>query len=277
MSNRLQERANFWRAEAFQQMEMLHATFIKHVFPRHYHDTYAIGMIERNAYTFYHQGAVHLIQAGEIVVINPGEIHTGEAMDSSGWTYRMFYPSLAWMREIAQEITGHAWDMPHFEGSVIGDPTIAGMIRDLHRMAQNGADTFAQQTASRLAFGTLIERYAVNMPLVRASLSHQDERAIVRRAREYMQANLAQPITLHDLAAVGHVSPYHLAKVFKDATGLPPHKYLTNLRVMRARHMLRSGASISDVAAATGFTDQSHLTRWFKRVTGITPGQYARL
>jgi AraC-like DNA-binding protein len=78
------------------------------------------------------------------------------------------------------------------------------------------------------------------------------------------------------LAAGVELSPYHLIKVFKDATGFPPHTWLVLERICRARHLLATGASPAQVSSAVGFADQAHLTRWFKRVTGVTPGAYRK-
>ena len=62
----------------------------------------------------------------------------------------------------------------------------------------------------------------------------------------------------------------------RRAYGLPPYMYLEQLRIERARVLLRAGTPTSHVAYETGFSDQSHLTRRFKRVVGVPPGQYAR-
>jgi AraC-like DNA-binding protein len=72
------------------------------------------------------------------------------------------------------------------------------------------------------------------------------------------------------------LSPYHVIRIFRKATGLPPYTYFEQLRIERAIDLLRRGVPISDVAVMTGFSDQSHLTRRFKRVVGVPPGKYAR-
>jgi AraC-like DNA-binding protein len=72
------------------------------------------------------------------------------------------------------------------------------------------------------------------------------------------------------------LSPYHLLRVFKDATGFPPHTWLVLERICRARRLLAAGASPAHVSTAVGFADQAHLTRWFKRVTGVTPAVYRK-
>src|SRR5262249_53230076 len=70
--------------------------------------------------------------------------------------------------------------------------------------------------------------------------------------------------------------PNYLVRLFRSTTGLPPHSYLVQLRVMRARQLLGKGAPITVAAFEAGFADQSHLTRAFKRVMGFSPGRFRR-
>jgi AraC-like DNA-binding protein len=70
------------------------------------------------------------------------------------------------------------------------------------------------------------------------------------------------------------LSRYHLLRVFKQSTGLPPHAWRAQRRVHMARRLLSSGMSITDAALESGFADQSHLSHWFKRMVGTTPRQY---
>jgi AraC-like DNA-binding protein len=92
--------------------------------------------------------------------------------------------------------------------------------------------------------------------------------------RHYLEAHYMDNPSLETLAQIAGLSPFHFVRVFRQATGLPPHTYLTQLRINRAKAQLQAGDPIADVAAATGFSDQSHLTRRFKRIVGVTPGQF---
>ena len=82
--------------------------------------------------------------------------------------------------------------------------------------------------------------------------------------------------TLAQLAAVVRLNPYHFARQFKAATGLPPHQYVIARRVERAKQLLQGGAglSLAEVAAHAGFSDQSQFCRHFKRLVGVTPEQF---
>jgi AraC-like DNA-binding protein len=74
------------------------------------------------------------------------------------------------------------------------------------------------------------------------------------------------------MAAVARLSPYHFARQFKAATGLPPHQYVISRRVERAKQLLQAvtDLSLAEVAAHAGFSNQSKFSRHFKRLIGVT-------
>jgi len=100
-------------------------------------------------------------------------------------------------------------------------------------------------------------------------------RAVAEAAR-FIQENYARDVSLSDIAEAVHLSPFHVARLFKQALGVSPHQYLIQVRVHSARSLLSAGSgerSLAEVASAVGFADQSHLTRHFKRLLGVTPKQ----
>ena len=86
----------------------------------------------------------------------------------------------------------------------------------------------------------------------------------------------AEKIGLREVSFEVGLSPYHFLRMFKRTAGLPPHAYLAQVRLNRARALLKQDISTASVAAHTGFFDQSHLSKAFKRAFGTTPGCYAR-
>ena len=93
---------------------------------------------------------------------------------------------------------------------------------------------------------------------------------------EYIMENLEGNPTLEQMAAVVHLSPYHFARQFKAATGLPPRQYVIARRVERAQQLLREedDLGLGEVAFRAGFSDQSHFSSHFKRIVGVTPGEF---
>jgi AraC family transcriptional regulator len=101
--------------------------------------------------------------------------------------------------------------------------------------------------------------------------------AALRRVQLFVEANLARPIHLHDLAARAALSPYHFARAFKTSAGVTPRVFVEHRRIEHAKHLLaESTRPVADIAVETGFGTQSRLTTTFKRQTGFTPAAYRR-
>lgn len=140
--------------------------------------------------------------------------------------------------------------------------------------ADAGSRLFAESLASVLALHLLRNYTALSHQIETERLSSQPR--AVTQALSFIHANYGRDISLTDVAAAAHLSPYHLTRLFKKATGVSPHRYLVRVRVDSARALLSAGAgerSLAEIAAAVGFADQSHLTRHFKRMLGVTPKQ----
>lgn len=99
----------------------------------------------------------------------------------------------------------------------------------------------------------------------------------LRRVVDYIEAHLTENLGLAELAAVVGLSAHHFGAAFKAVTGVPPHRFVVERRVQRARTLLAGQGTIADIAHATGFANQSHLTLNFRQVTGMTPARFRRL
>lgn len=98
-----------------------------------------------------------------------------------------------------------------------------------------------------------------------------------RQAKDMLLADLAGQTPLATIAAACGLSGAHLARAFRQSTGLPPHAWLNKARVERAMVLLRERRkSLSDIALECGFSDQSHFTRVFARRVGLAPGAWRR-
>jgi AraC family transcriptional regulator len=97
--------------------------------------------------------------------------------------------------------------------------------------------------------------------------------AVLARVIEYLETHLADDVSVAELAKVAGLSTGHFSGLFRNATGEPPHRYHTRLRVQRARRLIERGASASAAALQVGFFDQSHLTRHMRRLLATSPGK----
>lgn len=99
--------------------------------------------------------------------------------------------------------------------------------------------------------------------------------AILAGVQNYIEAHLSEPLCLADLARVAGYAEAHFAQAFKRATGRPPHRYVLERRVERAKVLLaRSNYPLVDVAFRCGFQTQSHFTAVFGRSVGVSPRRY---
>ena len=267
----MQEQVKFWREPEFGNLELLHARYITHSFCRHSHDTYAIAIIEQGAEAFACRGETHITPVGDIAIINPGEVHTGQAADDRGWTYRVFYPAPSILQQAALEASGKPQDIPYFPQAVIQDKQLAKQLLRLHLTLENSTWKLEQDSRLLWTLSQLISRHAdTGQPLI----SVGKESVPIKRVRDYLETHFAENISLEKLSTIANLSPFYLLRSFKKQIGLPPHSYLNQVRLNRAKMLLAQGRQISQVAHETGFADQSHLTRQFKRMLGFTPGQY---
>jgi AraC family transcriptional regulator len=91
----------------------------------------------------------------------------------------------------------------------------------------------------------------------------------------YIDSNLHRNVTLSELSGIVQLTPRYFCGAFKQAMGRPPHQYLIEQRVERARTLLEDARlSLTDVALIVGFNSQSHLNDHFRRIVGMTPARY---
>jgi AraC-like DNA-binding protein len=99
----------------------------------------------------------------------------------------------------------------------------------------------------------------------------------MRKACDFIDANLSSTLRISDLASNANLSHAHFTRAFNRSFGESPHAYIVRMRVQRAQTMLlTSVAPLQQIALDCGFSDQSHLSRLFTRLVGETPGAWRR-
>ncbi len=265
------EHIKFWHDATLSNLELLHATYVTHTFAPHTHEGYVIGVIEQGAEQFAYRRRHHVAPADSIVFINPGEMHTGSSATEHGWTYRTLYPSTELLQRAVSDLTGKSRDIPFFAEAVVHDPEMLLEISLTHRALEEHTSALERESRLLWTLSRLILRYADDHPRPRPFAK---EHMGIQRVRSHLEENYAENISLEQLAALAHLSPFHLLRSFRDQVGLPPHAYQIQTRIMHAKHMLRMGLPCVDTAIAVGFADQSHFTKHFKRIVGVSPGRY---
>lgn len=237
-----------------------------HAFGRHTHDQFGIGVILRGAQKSMSGRGIVEAEAGDVITVNPGEVHDGLPLGGNGRSWRMLYfdPTvLAEPFRIMTDSTGAELAHP-----ALRDATTAKYFLSLFRTMTDphgGHSEIEGRENLFLLLARLVERRNRRAGAAKA----------IEQARVRIDDDPAAPLTLGELAAIGGVSQFQLLRGFSKITGLTPHAYLVQRRLQKARKMIAVGATLADAAQASGFADQSHMTRLFVRTYGMSPGVYA--
>lgn len=218
---------------------------------------YAVGRTERGRSESWGRGRVWRNTPGTIHVKEPGDVHRDLNRDGPGTFTAVVLPE-ADIQRVRE--AGKVSAIPHFAP---GDERAAPFHR-LNDAVCAGADRLSLEVALTEAISAFA---LLGAP--------PDLTRPVRRAMEYLRERLAETVTLEQLAAYSGLDKFHLCRAFRAQVGLPPHAYLTHLRVQRAKQLLKDGVRASDLAPQVGLYDQSQLTRHFRRIVGTTPARFA--
>lgn len=120
----------------------------------------------------------------------------------------------------------------------------------------------------------LVDRYSIGKWRPTTRLPSLDSKRL-HRVLNLIEARWAESISLNDLASEACLSPFHFARLFHEATGRSPHRFLVERRIRAAQDMIRAGqTSLVEIALDSGFGSQANFSRVFRKITGASPRQY---
>jgi len=244
-------------------VELYHASILRHRFEPHTHEAYGLGAITDGVGRFRWHGGEHLAPRATLMLMNPDDIHTGQAETEAGWGYRMAYLDVDLLAELSGE---PGW---WFDAAVAHDAHSATEVARL--IAGLWHSDYELDFDSRLLLLVQALRRHARMggPEPRADAAMRFAPVL-----DFMRAHLHETVTLDQLAAVAGLSPFHFLRSFKAQRHATPQQVLMAMRLIQAKRMLSLGEPPAGVAAAVGLTDQAHLNRAFVCRYGITPGRY---
>jgi len=266
-------RCDLWGVAGLPGVVLMRADLTDHEFTPHVHDELVIAVTEQGGAEFDSRGVRDIAEVGTTLAFNPGEPHAGRLGRSNRWRYRAFYFDAQALDRLAADLEMPREALPGFCMNKLNDPGITAALQGLHAATEAEASLLDRQAGLLSAMAELFRRHGSPRPRVRPL---GEERSRMGWVADYLREHYAEAISLEQLAAVAGMSAFHLARSFKKAIGLPPHVFLTQLRLQQAKHLLARGVGLAETAAAVGFYDQSALSRHFKKIYGVTPGQYAR-
>ncbi|MFF5841287.1 AraC family ligand binding domain-containing protein [Streptomyces massasporeus] len=246
-------------------LDLLTAHFDSHVYAPHAHDEFTIGVTVGGSEVIAYRGGHIHSYPGSIVVLEPGEMHTGGPAACDGYAYQALYAEPALLTD------GTLGGLTHFRDPVLHDPELATALRAAHTDISACPDPLEAESRLPWLLTALARRHSTSRA---ASDTVPGADHIARSVRDRLADELLDPPSLAALATDLGLSRYQLLRAFRTTMGVPPYAWLAQHRVARARGLLEAGLRPAEVAGLVGFADQAHLTRWFRRVLGVTPAAY---
>jgi AraC-like DNA-binding protein len=235
-------------------------------FPRHTHDQLGIGIMVSGAHRSWSAIGQVEAEAGDAIMVNPGEMHDGIPAGARPRAWRMLYfdPAMVARLASAEGVDGLEVVRP-----AVRDPVLATRFTQLFAsVTASSSDPLATEERLLVLLMHVLRRHGLRRPPPRGP-SPAIKRTLLR-----LDADPASSVSLAELAESAGTSRFQLIRGFAREVGATPHAYLVQRRVRLARQLLVGGQSIVDAAMNAGFADQSHLTRAFLRQFGVTPGRY---
>ncbi|GLY14209.1 AraC family transcriptional regulator [Kineosporia rhizophila] len=250
-----------WQPGVQGVLEVLHAHFPQHAYPMHAHESWTLMLLDAGIVRYHLGRHEHGVLTSMVTLLPPSVPHDGRAAGPGGFRKRVIYLDET---QFSPGLVDAALRTPSLD-----DPLLHRRVHQLN--VALGRRTEDLEAASRLA----LIRERLEKALSGEAPPTEHRAGLAHDLRDLLDAAVVEGVTLEAAAQTLHSHPTHLVRAFTREFGMPPHQYLTGLRVEKARHLLLAGEPPARAAVLAGFYDQSHLARHFRKLLGTTPGRFA--
>lgn len=241
-------------------------------YKEHFHKTLSIGAILQGEVSYIYNNQTQTLKQNELALINPFINHSCNPINKSPRSYHMLYVDTDYAKELQKEIFKNVENFIPLKPIKIYDKTIFENFINLNRLLIQKNISYIQKEVFLWEFLTKIFTKYCNQKSTHTPISKSDE--IVQKAKFYMEKNIDKNLTIDEIARYVKLSKFYFLKLFKASANTTPHTFLLNLKIHKARNILKNSNSIASIANELGFFDQSHFTKVFKAYTALTPLEY---
>ncbi|GEM_PF-5315492 len=205
--------------------------------------------------------------SGDLLLIDCAEPHEyyTESYARTQWVHFNGNGAREWLREVLRE-----------KGSRVSCPDeVPERLRRILALVKEEEETLKKNETSISAeiYGIMC---AVSSP--ERSEDAGGRRKQIEKAERYMIDNLDRPMSVQEIAEVANLSPSHFTKIFREVTGIAPYDWLLNMRLEKAKDLLRMTAlPVSEVAYRCGFNSDANFISFFRKRTDVTPLKFRNL
>ena len=243
----------------------------------HFHDHFEIMLPLTSPGNIFVNDQVYPLERGTLYLIGESTLH--RTMANGFHSRYILHISRKALTDLSTPQTDFTQLMQvNFRRAVLNSEEMTELIelfQDLDRNKNDG--TFGSDIRQTVALLRLLIRVAPTLNAASAGEAIRNKDFLrVAPILDYIRANLAEPLSLDQIASQFYLSKHYLCRIFKSATGFSVMEYIIYSRVLRARQLLQEGVSVQQAGEMSGFSDNSHFIRTFGHLTGVTPGRYAK-
>lgn len=242
----------------------------------HAHDTYELLITFSQVVHSRVDTKTITVEGNNIIIFNSEQEH-GNAERLSGCRFLSVEMEKDFLSQIARSMFGKA--EVFFKNDVI---VLNNELKNLiHLFMQESKNhqpghQLILESLGNLIVVNLLRQSKSNLPVLLTERNYT-EKENIKRAIDYLREQYNQDFSLHDLAQVANLSPYHFSRVFKHEVGKTPYEFLLDVKLERARDLLKnSRKTITEICYSCGFNNLSHFTMVFKKKMGVSPSHYRR-
>jgi len=263
----MKNQSNFFIDPTMPYVELRYSNSSKN-YKEHIHDTFSIGALKKGKRKFKYLNKEVLIEPHMLAVVNANEVHSCNMIELPIQSeYYVMYLDNAWCLDIQKSLFKNITELRDFPICLLEDETLYLEFISMCEVFFNDEFYLKKEEVLIEFMSNLYTSYfEYNISTIKTN--KLDE--IIT----YMKNNISENITLEELSLKFNINKYHLTRVFKKQQGLNAHAYFLNLKINKAKELLKQGFSIVNTALELGFVDQSHFHRHFSNIVAATPKEY---
>lgn len=239
------------------------------IFDDHWHEHIELHYVLEGVCTIHISGRSRTGRAGDLIVINSNELHSGFCESNRMDALVMIFELDAFSRELANQNY-------IFQNIITSDDEIKALMEHMCEEYENDEPGCRLTIKGMLLqlIGYLVRFYTVEQLSDKESSKRRRNLERLNTVLHYIEKNYSEHITNGQLAEKVHLSEDRFNHLFKESMGMSPINYINDIRLKKAYNLLKqNNNTISEVAVAVGFKDFNHFGRLFRRKYGMPPSK----
>lgn len=247
-------------------LELRYSNNTKH-YKEHIHETFSMGINLKEKSIYTNKNEKYELDFGMLALVNPNELHSCNPILKTPNLYYMMFLDEKWCHSIQKSICDECDSFKAFPKAILYDEKLYYEFKSLCETIFSDISSFEKENELINFFTKLFK------PYLEESTSKIED-PIFDKILEFLKENYQENISLEELSQKFKLNSFYIIRLFKSKINMTPHAYLLNIKINKAKKLLKEGYSIVDTALECGFTDQSHFHRNFSKIVATTPKEY---